>query len=217
MLHDMIGDPAVRWAVTALFGVSVVMYAYVAVAQRDQWTGAVNHLLHFTMSVAMVLMVWRVGLDLPATAPIFFFLLAGVWFLWAAVRASSVFRQRLKTCYYAAMMGAMAWMYALMSGVVPSVPTQIHSRPDSAVMDMPGMKLPSPDMPSATTGFSWIAAANWIGMAGFAAVALYWSYRFVGERRITRVPTAARTVWWEPLYQASTAAGAALMFDALLW
>lgn len=213
----MIGDPALRWVVTVLFGVSVAMYAYVAVAQRDQWIRTVNHLIHLMMSLAMVLMVWQVGLGLPATGPILFFLLAGVWFLCAAVWAKPVSRQRLKTCYYAAMMGAMAWMYALMSGVVPGVPTPSHSRPDSAVMDMPGMKLHPHDMPSVTIEFSWVAAANCILMAGFAAVALYWSYRFLGERRMTLVPTTTRPFRWEPLYQASTAAGTALMFDALLW
>lgn len=216
MLHAMIGEPALRWAVTILFGVSVAMYAYLAVAQHDRWTCRLTHVLHLTMSVAMVLMVWRVGLDLPALGLTLFFLLAGGWFVGVAVWASSTSRQRLKTCYYAAMMAAMAWMYALMSGAVPGVSTHPHSQPDSPAMDMPGMTPPSHDMLSApTAGFSWITAANWIGVAGFAAVALYWSYRFVGERRMNRA--AARLVWWEPLYQASTAAGTALMFDALVW
>lgn len=213
MLHAMIGEPALRWAVTVLCGVSVAMYAYLTVAQHDRWTSRLTHLLHLTMSVAMVLMVWRVGLDLPAVGPTLFFLLAGLWFVGVAVRASPASRQRLKLCYYAVMMAAMAWMYALMSGAVPGVSTH----PDSSVMDMPGMKVSSHDMPPATAAISWVSVANWIGVAAFAAVALYWSYRFVGDRRMNRVPTTARVVWWEPLYQASTAAGTALMFDALIW
>lgn len=216
MLHAMIGEPALRWAVTVLFGVSVAMYAYLAVAQHDRWTSRFTHLLHLTMSVAMVLMVWRVGLDLPAIGPTLFFLLAGVWFVGVAVWASSASRERLNTCYYAAMMAAMAWMYALMSGAVSGVSTHPHAQSDSAAMDMPGMKLTSHDVSPATVGFSWVAAANWIGVAGFAAVAVYWACRFVGERRMNQVPTTARALWWEPLYQASTAAGTALMFDALV-
>ena len=215
-LHAMIGETALRWAVTVLFGESVAMYAYLAVAQHYRWTSRLTHLLHLTMSVAMVLMVWRVGLDLPVIGPTLFFLLAGVWLVSVAVWASSASRQRLKTCYYAAMMAAMAWMYALMSGAVPGVSTRAHAQPNSAVMDMPGMKLQSHDMSSATTDFSWVTAANWIGAVAFATVALYWSYRFAGERRMKRVPTPG-LVWWEPLYQASTAAGTALMFDALVW
>lgn len=215
MLHAMIGEAPLRWAITLLFTVSVAMYAYLVVAQRGRWTGRLTHVLHLAMSVAMVLMVWRVGLDLPAIGPTLFFLLAGVWFVGVAVWASSASRQRLKTCYYAAMMAAMAWMYALMSGAVPGVSAHLHSQPGS-VMDMPGMRPPAHDTTPPTTGFSWVCAANWIGVAAFAAVALYWSYRFVGERRTNRVPTTARAVWWEPLYQASTAAGTALMFDALV-
>lgn len=89
MLHAMIGGPPMRWAITVLFAVSVVMYAYLVVAQRGRWTGRLTHLLHLTMSVAMVSMVWRVGLDVPAIGPTLFFLLAGVWFVGVAVWASS--------------------------------------------------------------------------------------------------------------------------------
>lgn len=217
MLHALIGEPALRWAVTALFGVSVAMYAYLAVAQHDRWTARLTHLLHLTMSVAMVLMVWRVGLDLPAIGPTLFFLLAGLWLVGVAVWASSASRQRLKACYYAAMMVAMAWMYALMSGAVPAASTRPHAQPNPSAMAMPGMELPSRDMSPATAGFSWVTAANWIGVLAFAAAALYWSYRFIGERRTKWVPPPGRLVWWEPLYQASTAAGTALMFDALVW
>lgn len=216
MLHAMIGEPALRWTVTVLFGVSVAMYAYLAVAQHDRWTGRITHLLHLTMSVLMILMVWRVGLDLPAIGPTLFFLLSCVWFVGVAVRASSASHQRLKTCYYAVTMAAMAWMYALMSGAVPAVSTHVHPQPDSAVMDMPGMKLPSHEMSPAAAGFSWVAAANWTGVAAFAAVALYWAYRIVAGRRTARAPTSAPVVRWEPVYQAFTAAGTALMFDALV-
>src|SRR5689334_18851257 len=72
MLHAMIGETSLRWAVTLLFSISLAMYAYLVVAHRDRWSGRLTHLLHLTMSVAMVLMVWRVGLDLPAIGPTLF-------------------------------------------------------------------------------------------------------------------------------------------------
>ncbi len=212
----MIGEIPLRCAVTVLFGTSIAMYAYHVVAQRVQWTYRVNHLLHLVMSIGMVSMVWRIGLGLPAIGPMLFFLLAGVWFAGVAVGTSSASPQRLKTWYYAAMMAAMAWMYAVMSGGVPGTHSHVHSSPDSGVMDMPGMELPSHRMP-ATTGVSWIAVANWVGAVSFAAVALYWFYRFVGERRVTRPPTTTRLVQLEPVYQAFTAAGTALMFNVLVW
>lgn len=213
----MIGELPLRCVVTVLFGASIAMYAYHIVAQRVRWSYRINHLLHLVMSIGMVSMVWRVGLGLPAMGPMLFFLLAGVWFAGAAMGKSSASRQRLKTWYYAAMMAAMAWMYAVMSGGVPGTHSHVHSPSDSAAMAMPGMGLPSHRMSPMTTGISWIAVANWVGAASFAAVALYWSYRFVGERRVTRPPTATGLVRLEPVYQAFTAAGTALMFDALVW
>ena len=212
----MIDDPALRWSVTALFGVSLAAYAYLAVAQRDRWTCTVNHLLHLAMSVAMILMIWRVDLGLPTMGPTLFFLLAGVWFACLAVRNSAQSGQRLKTGYYAVMMAAMAWMSALMSGGMPGTDTHTRSRPDSAVMDMPGMEMPAHPMPPAAGGFSWVGAANWIGAVGFAAAALYWAWRFAGERRMGRVTAIAPLARMEPVYQAFTAAGTALMFDALI-
>jgi hypothetical protein len=55
--------------------------------------------LHVAMSVAMILMAWRVGTNLPTFGPIILFLLAGIWFLRAASRVSSATRDRV-TNYY---------------------------------------------------------------------------------------------------------------------
>jgi hypothetical protein len=76
MSHKLTGDVALRWIVTALFGVGIAPYSYAFVAQRNRWTSAVNHLLHPTMSAAMVLTAWRAGMDLPRGGPIIFFPLA---------------------------------------------------------------------------------------------------------------------------------------------
>jgi hypothetical protein len=48
------GDPTLRWIVTAVFGVGIATYSYILVAQRARWTSTVNHLLHLTMSAAMI-------------------------------------------------------------------------------------------------------------------------------------------------------------------
>jgi Domain of unknown function (DUF5134) len=53
-----------------------VLHLYILVAQHDRQTSTVNHLLHLTMSVAMILMAWRVGMNLPTVGPMIFFLLA---------------------------------------------------------------------------------------------------------------------------------------------
>ena len=39
--------------------------------------------MHLTMSAAMMLIAGRVGMDLSPIGPVIFFVLAGVWFLFA--------------------------------------------------------------------------------------------------------------------------------------
>jgi hypothetical protein len=211
----LIGGLALRWIVTVLFGVSIATHAYISAAQHVRWSNSVTHLLHLAMSAAMILMVWQVGLDLPAMGPTLFFLLAGVWFACLAVRVWPQSRERLKTCYYAAMMAAMAWMYALMGAGLAGHTTHSHHHASaSADIGASSMRMPAHEMSPLAPELSWITAANWIAALGFAAVALYWSCRFFGERRMNR--DAARLARMEPLHQAFTAAGTALMFGALI-
>jgi hypothetical protein len=223
MFHIVIGDLTLLWIVTILFGVSIATYLYSIVAQHDRWTSTVNHLLHLIMSVAMILMAWRVGMDLPAVGPMTFFLLAGVWFAHVASRMSSAARDRLTNGYYAAMMAAMAWMYAVMNGNLPgqSGHSPDHALSGSLAMDasgmelnMSGMGMPAHQMSGTAAGPGWVSAVNWIATLGFAVVALYWACRCFAQRRMNPVPQAAQPRL-EPLYQAFTAAGTALMFAAL--
>src|SRR5262249_51751470 len=119
MFGMLTGDLALTWIVTLLFGVSNATYVYILVAQHGRRTGTIKHLLHLAMSAAMILMAWRVGMNLPTVGPMIFFLLAGVWFVCVAGRVSLPARDRLTNCYYAVMVAAMAWMYALMNGSLP--------------------------------------------------------------------------------------------------
>jgi hypothetical protein len=223
--HILIGDLTLRWIVTILFGVSIATYVYILVAQHDRQTSTVNHLLHLTMSAAMIVMAWRVGVNLPTVGPMIFFLLAGVWFVRVAGRVSSATRDRLTNYYYAVKMAAMAWMYAVMNG---SLPGQTGHSPDHALsgslamnmsgmdMSMSGMEMPAHEMSPTLPGPGWITTVNWIAALGFAVVALYWPCRCFAGRRMNPVPHAAQLARLEPLYQAFTAAGTAVMFGALL-
>jgi hypothetical protein len=199
------GDLTLRWIVTALFVVSIAAYVYILGAQRDRSTSTVDHLLHLTMAAAMILMAWRIGMAVPAAGPMIFFLLAGAWFVRAAGRVSSAVSVRLTNSYYAVMTAAMVWMYAVMSGTLPG--QTIHPPSDSLAMNMPGMAMPGHEMSRAPAGPGWITTVNWIAALGFAVVALYWSCRCVARRQSTRL---------EPLYQACTAAGTAVMLLAQL-
>ncbi|WP_281173693.1 DUF5134 domain-containing protein [Mycobacterium genavense] len=115
----MIGDVTLRWVVTALFGISIAIYVYLLVAQRVRSTDIINHLLHVAMAVAMILMAWHIGLDLPTVVPMTFFTAAGAWFVCTAIRASSATGERLTNSYFALMTAAMAFMYAVMCGTLP--------------------------------------------------------------------------------------------------
>ena len=225
MFHILIGDLALRWIVSTLFGVSIATYVYILVAQHDRWTSTVNHLLHLTMLTAMILMAWRIGMEMPTFGPITLFLLAGIWFVHVAGRVSSRVRDRLINYYSAVMMAAMAWMYAVMNG---SLPGQIKHSPDLALqaspaintsgmgMNMSGMEMSANEMYRTLSAPGWVTSLNWIATLGFALVALYWPCRYFAKRRVNPELHASPLARLEPLCQAFTAAGTALMFGALL-
>ncbi|HTX98210.1 MAG TPA: DUF5134 domain-containing protein [Mycobacterium sp.] len=149
-------------------------------------------------------MAWRVGTDLPTFGPMIFFLAAAAWFLWVAGRGLA---DPMANHYYAAMMAAMAWMYAVMNG-------SMH--PPGPNMSTSAMDMSAHSMPLAAAGPWWMTTVNWVAAVGFAAVALYWPYRYFAERRIALAPRAAGPGRFEVLYQAFTAGGTAPMFGALL-
>ena len=212
------GDVALRWIVTALFGASIATYMYILLAQRGRWTSTVNHLLHLAMSAAMILMAWGVAMSLPTVGPMIFFLLAGVWFAVAAGRMSSPAGDRLTNGYYAVMMAAMAWMFVAMNGRVPSrlSHSSDHAQSAAVAIDMSATDMPAHEMSPAEPAAEWIVTVNTIAALGFSVVALYWACRYLAKRRVHAVPQTRRLAHLEPLYQACTAAGTALMFGALL-
>jgi len=212
------GDVALRWFVTTLFGASIATYVCILVAQRGRGTSTVNHLLHLVMSAAMILMAWDVGMSLPRVGPMIFFLLAGVWFARAAGRTSTAPGDRLTNGYYAVMTGAMAWMFAAMKGRLPSQVghSSDHAQSAAPAIEMSGTDMPAHEMSPTEPAAEWIATVNWIAALGFAVVALYWACHYLAKRRTNAVPHAAQLARLEPLYQACAAAGTALMFGALL-
>ncbi len=225
MFHSVIGDPALRLVVSALFGASIATYVYLLIVQHHRWTSSVNHLLHLTMWVAMILMAWHIGMEMPTFGPITLFLLAGIWFVHLAGRVSSAARDRLNNYYSAMMMAAMAWMYAVMNA---SLPGQIKHSPAAALqaspaintsamdMNMSGMEMSTNEMSRTLSAPGWVTSVNWIATLGFAIVALYWPCRYFAEHRKNPVTYASVPGSLEPLYQACTAAGTALMFGGLL-
>lgn len=182
----LIDGLVLRWSVTILFGISIAGYAYIVLAGRERWIGTVNHLLHQVMSIAMIAMVWPVGMHLPTVGPMIFFLLASAWFVVVAARGSCGVADRVTNGYYALMMAAMGWMYAVMNG------------------NLPGQAGQAP-------GPGWITTVNGFAAVGFAVAAVCWLYRYVTGRRRTPPPTA-RLAQLGVLCQMVMAAGIAVMF-----
>lgn len=218
MSHLVLSGPTLRWAVTMLFGVSIAADVYVFGEQRPRWIRALDHLLHVTMSAAMIAMAWHIGANLPGYAPIVFFLLGGAWFVVVAVRRCGALRDRIVSCYNAAMMIAMAWMYAVMSGGLsgradPSA-GRMQSGADAAPMAGMAMQqsAPGPD--------TWITTVDWIVTAGFALAAMHWFwlclYRPVAGSGTDQSPSTVRLTRLRLLSQALAAAGTAVMFSATL-
>ena len=211
----MIQDIVLRWIVTALFVLSAAECLLEIAGGRRAGTRAVGILLHFIMSVAMVVMAWPWGATLPTTGPLVFFLLAAVWFVAAGVTDAG---HRVVNGYHALMMAAMSWMYAVMNGdLLPGRGGTSHGMPDSNMpgMDMPGMDMAGTDTSSSASGYpAWMGAINWLFTIGFAIAALWWVYRYFALRKAE--PTEPWHRFLGAARQALMAAGMAIMFAVLL-
>lgn len=203
----VIGDLALRWTVTALFGVSIVGYLHIVAAQHIRWVGIVKPLLHLTMSVAMIVMAWPIGMNLPTLGPMIFFLIAAIWFALVPGRLPTSILDRVTNGYHAVKITAMAWMYAVMSGILTghAYHSPEHTMTGSAHPQSAGMDMAGPGMLGAP---GWITTVNSIATVGFAAATLYWLYRHFVERRLG--------LGLGPLWQAFMAAGTTIMFAAML-
>jgi hypothetical protein len=209
----MIDDLLLRWVVTGLFALSAAEWGFAIVTQRRAWIAVVRYGLHFVMSIAMAVMVWPWGAQLPPTGPAVLFLLAAVWFVAAMAFVSALtVAKRAEYGYHALMMLAMAWMYAVMNGHLLSgqSATRHHMPPG---VSMPDMDLPVTDMPASGGSPGWITAVNWFWFVGLVVATVFWAYRFAAER----LHGAARRWWLDSLGQAMMAAGMAIVFGTMLF
>jgi hypothetical protein len=203
MIHDIV----LRWVVTGLFALTAVEFGLAVVTKPRTWTSAVNHALHFVMAVAMVVMAWPWSTQLPTTGPAVFFLLAAGSFAAMAIFAIRTTTRRELYFYHSVMMLATAWMYAIMDSHL--MPTQSSAQPE---MSMPGMVMSAMKMPASNSA-TWSGAVGWFGAVGFTAAAIFWTHRYVLDRR--RKPAPRRSLG--DLGQAMMAAGMAIFFLATLF
>jgi hypothetical protein len=216
MIHDL----ALRWFVTLLFLFSSGVCIAAIVRNRHSTANLISHSLHAIMGIAMAVMAWPRGADLPSRGPMIFFLAAAVWF--AVVTARTVGHRGANT-YHALMMLAMAWMYAAMGGL----PLRRAESESAAMsdMDMAGMGAGhtghgghsghaghAAGMQSGSGPDSWVGTLNWLCAIGFAVATVFWLYRFVTARLKPSDEVSSVGI----LCQLAMAAGMAIMFGVML-
>jgi hypothetical protein len=207
----VIQDLFLRWVVTTLFVISAAECVYGIATSRHPWTGMVADLLHALMAIAMAVMAWPRGADLPTAGPLLFFLLATVWFTAFTLGHTG---HRRGNVYHCVMMLAMAWMYAVMSGRLLPAASDVASAGSGGhhgSSSMPGMNMPAVDAtPEASGTPPFIAGVNWLFTIGFAVAAAWWLLTFFVRRRTEPFPSGRVQVGIAA--QVMMAAGMAIMF-----
>jgi Domain of unknown function (DUF5134) len=203
MIHDMV----LRWLVTGLSTLSATAWGFAIVSRHLVWTEVVRCGLHFGMAIAMAVMVWPWGAQLPTTGPALFFVLAAGWFVILASVPAETVPLRTVYGYHALMMLAMAWMYTFVHGLLSPSHSSMHVHMH---MDMAGK-----EVQTSAGSPAWITAVNWFWFLGFVVAAVFWTSGF-GVKR----PEGATDGWWRSLNtpaQATMAAAMSIMFGATLF
>ncbi|MFG3259973.1 DUF5134 domain-containing protein [Streptomyces sp. NPDC048172] len=113
----MIAATGLRWILTLAFAALAVHGTWRAV-RASRWPYRLSHLLHAVMAVAMAVMAWPRGMELPAGPQVAFFAAATLWYLVAALvwpDGAGRARELRAALPHAAAMGAMAWMLHAMA------------------------------------------------------------------------------------------------------
>lgn len=215
----MINDLTLRWVVTLLFVFSAGVCIAGIFGNRHAVANLISHSLHAIMAIAMAVMAWPAGAELPPRAPMVFFAAAAVWFAVVTARTTG---HRAANVYHTLMMLAMAWMYAAMGGL------PLRRKAEMAGAEMPGMDMPGHGGHGAHAGHStgmheaapvtetaaWVGLLNWFCTVGFAAAAAFWLYRLITVRVQGSDDGSHSSVGI--LCQLAMAAGMAIMFGVML-
>jgi len=209
----MIQDVTLRWVVTVLFVVSAGVYTQAMVVNRQSGADVIGNSLHAIMAVAMAVMAWPRGAELPTRAPMIFFLAAALWFAVITVRSAG---HRVANGYHVLMMLAMSWMYAAMGGL------KLRSGESDSMSGMPGMEKSSGHAGHAghsgagghggSESLDWVGTLNWICAISFGVATVFWLYRLITARLQPSEPHETVGI----LCQLAMAAGMAIMFGVML-
>ena len=217
----MINDLLLRWIVTALFAVGAIDSIRTLAARRSELRLSITHCHMLLMSLAMIVMAWPQGNQLPLLPLLLLFALGTVTAVVFAVRRTN---DRLLHVYTAVMMASMVWMYAVMSrhtatSTAPATPAH-HGSPSGtdALSDMAQLH-------GASSNPMWMGSVTLLLVLGFLALTIYCAARSVQLPRTAApappmsnaVATLSRSRLRSPwICHALTAGGTGIMFAALL-
>ncbi|MEU6173624.1 DUF5134 domain-containing protein [Streptantibioticus parmotrematis] len=185
-----------RWILTLVFALVTAFSVTRAVRPGAGHGGSVSaqrvtHALHAVMGLAMIAMAWPWGMRLPVAPQVALFSLAAVWFVASvALDGRGMWTHdgdghpRLHGLLHAVMMGAMAWMVAVM----PDAMKGGHSSTAdgaSPMADMPGMTM-SGSGGGMTMGLRGAEHTICVALlAVFVAMTLWWLSRAFDTARAT--------------------------------
>lgn len=184
----MIAAPGLRWILTAALAL-LALYALWRAVRSPRPAAGLSHLLHATMAVAMAVMCWPSGMDVPAIPQVVFFGAAALWYPVAAAAAGqkstgpSRSQKVLAALPHTAVMAGMAWMLHAMnnsmggahqaSGAMGHGAAGGHHA--AAPTELAAMSLRGPTQQTVA----------WILAAAFLALALWWLARGFDAARTT--------------------------------
>lgn len=158
----MIDQSALRWALTAAFAVAAVLFLARGFERREV------RALHALASVAMIAMLWPVGMAIP---PVFYVLVFTGFALYLAYLA--LYGGGLPhPVYHCVMMGAMAAMGLLMApnAAMPVATAQGTASHHAHMAHQAAVQMQTP---------GWYVAVCVMLATGFAAATLWWFYLLI--------------------------------------
>ncbi|OEU86906.1 hypothetical protein DB35_25290 [Streptomyces abyssalis] len=190
----MISAPGLRLILTAALAVLAV-YALWRAVRAPRLAGGVSHLLHAAMAVAMAVMCWPQGMDVPAVPQAVFFVAAALWFPVAAVAGGpggtgrSRAQKVLAALPHTAVMAGMAWMLHAMDESMGASP---HASGAAGHGASGGHHAAAPaDLAAMSLHGSGQQTVSWILAAAFVALCLWWLARGFDAAR-SPAPVSAR-------------------------
>lgn len=194
----MISAPGLRWILTAALA-ALAVYALWRAVRSSRPAGGVSHLLHATMAVAMAVMCWPRGMEIPAVPQVVFFTAAAIWYPVAAAAGgprgtgSSRSRRMLAAVPHTVVMAGMAWMLHAMDKSMGGSHQASGATGHGAVG---GHHAAAPtDLATMSLHGAGQQTVAWILGAAFLAVSLWWLARgFDAARGPAPVPEGPASV-----------------------